>query len=151
MFLLQNSLLLMLRVLPLSYPVSDLLFCSSSRPFVSLLYQRLLGCIISISPHAVLFIPHFSNPSTPPSPAFCSTKLPALLSTPQHLPSPLSTFSSSPSQKYLLYFQECQPWGEGKGSTHRGGCAPPSNSICIRHLSLEMAASGSPRRTFQQD
>lgn len=101
--------------------------------------------------HAVLFIPHLSNRSTPPSPAFCFTKPPALLSTPQHLPSPLSTFSSSPSQKYLLYFQECQPWGDGKDSTHRGGCAPPSNSICIRHLSLEMAASGSPRRTFQQD
>jgi len=66
--------------------ISHSLTCSfapiQARAFGSPFYPRLLGCIISNSPHGVLFIPHLSNPSTPPSPAFRPNKPLALLSTP---------------------------------------------------------------------
>lgn len=82
---LQNSLLLMTKAFPLSYPLSDLLFFSNLRCFFSLFYPSLLDCVSPTSPHTSPFIFHLSNPSILLSPVFCLIQAPALLSTFPHL------------------------------------------------------------------
>lgn len=117
LFLLQNSLLLLLKVLPLSCPLSDLLFCSSFESFW-------LPFLATSTRLYHFYLPSFFQPTNSTFPYFPAFPSPLLFFTPEHIPSPPSTFSSPSPANPCCIFRSVSVGARGGWCPQRRLCSP---------------------------